>query len=182
MKNKCSNAILFIVVILPFTLLSYQNCSQLQSTDIETLSSRINLKESEPLLLSGLDKTSYKAGNNCSSVDDMTFYNPEYNLCAQATDTCEANYLQENGYYLASNNNCLAALSEEEMALDSFSSQTPEELGYVVNNDLMCSQVVETYVNLFSRVCSFSTDGCQAKHLRENKFIKDSYNLCSYEN
>lgn len=184
MKNKCSSAILFVVVILPFTLFSYQNCSQLQSNEVENLASQINFRNTEPLLLSDLQKIKYRPEDlNCSPLnEDLVFYNSEYNLCATASDTCESNFLQEQNYSIASLENCRLAMEEGDMALNSFSSREPEELGYVADPESLCTQNISVMVNLFSRVCAYATDGCQAAYLRDNKFVVDNFNLCSYDN
>ena len=179
MKNKCSNAILFIVVILPFTLFSYQNCSQLQSPDIVNLSSKINIYDREPLLLENLNKLNYTPSSNCGALSgELIFYHPDWNVCVIADDSCESNYLQESGYFLATAENCRRALNESEMAFNSFEAKSPEDLGYKVNPDSFCTQIVSTHVNLFTRVCSTATDGCKASYLNDLKFLPDEFGLC----
>lgn len=179
MKNKCSSVILFIVVILPFTLFSYQNCSQLNSYEVEQLSSQLNVKNNEPMLVSDLQKIKYQSSNSCTPLDsELVFYSTEFNLCAKATNTCESLFLQENNFYLATADNCENAMNEVDMSLNSFSSMSPEELGYTQSADTMCTQVIGTHVNLFSRVCARSSNGCEASYLRDNKFIDDTFGLC----
>ena len=180
MKNKCSNAILFLVVILPFTLFSYQNCSQLQSTEIESLSSQINFLNSEPLMLEDLAQINYTEGNtNCSDIDSgLVFYHSRYNLCAVAENTCESSFLQEQEYFLASSENCENAISNDEMTLNGFNRKTLEDLGYVENQNTFCTQVVSSHVNLFTKVCATATDGCEASYLSDIKFIEDTFGLC----
>ena len=180
MKNKCSNAILFLVVFLPFTLFSYQNCSQLQSTEIEGLSSQINFLNNQPLMLNGLDQINYTEGTSvCSDIDGgLVFFHPGYNLCAVATNTCESNFLQEQDYFLASIENCENSVSTDEMSLNSFTKKSPGELGYAENQNTFCTQVVSNHVNFFTRTCATATDGCQARYLSEIKYIEDTFELC----
>ena len=180
MKNACSNIIFFVVVILPFMLFSYQNCSQLQSQqEIEKLASQINFFDTEPLLLKDLNKIQYNGGSNCNEItDELVFYHPDWNLCALSQNTCESEFLQEQGYHIATPENCQRAVDEEDMALNSFTRKSPNELGYVGDQNSYCTQIITDHVNLFTRVCAQATDGCEANFLRKRKFIADKFKLC----
>ena len=140
MKNKCLNAILFVTVLLPLTLFSYQNCSQLNSYKIENLPLQTNFFDTEPLLLEDLNNIRYTSESECNTIaDELIFYHPEQNLCAVADDTCEFNFLQKNGYLIASTENCQRAIGKDEMALNSFTRRSPDELGYIVNQNSYCT-------------------------------------------
>jgi len=179
MNKSFLSVLLFVFLVLPITMFSYQNCSELPAEDIQKLSQKVDFNGHEPLIITDLNQIDSKITLNCTGADDMenVFYNSKDHICAVAKSDCESEQLIELGFSLDEQDNCFDAQDSEEMSLNGFSRLSPEELGYESTAGA-CTQIVMDHVNLFTRECSLATNGCKINFLRSNNFIEDRFSIC----
>ena len=166
-------------LVLPVTLFSYQNCSELPQEELDNLSQKVNFSGHEPLIISDLNKIDTKIASSCADSNDYEnlFYNSKGHICAVAKNDCESDLLSDLGFSLDEQENCFDAQNSEQMSLNGFSRLGPKDLGYE-SSDAACTQIVKDHVNLFTRECSLATDGCQINFLSSKSFIEDKFSIC----
>lgn len=174
MKNLKSIGFLALVIA-PIILFGYQNCANLESGN----SSR---STHPPILFSSLGSLGYSFTNNCTALSDgpIMMINEESHLCAISTTMCQSTTLGSDGFEFDSNNLCEEATEYTSPELiESFSTSTAAEEGFVVDPNQMCTFQIQTMVNVRTRTCVEATNGCQAAYLRNSQgFTTDTASLC----
>ncbi len=179
MNKNFLSVLLFVFLVLPITMFSYQNCSELPAEDLENLAQKVDLNGYEPLIITDLNQIDSKITLNCTNTNDLenVFYSSKDHICAIAKSECESEQLIELGFSLDEQENCFDAQDSEEMSLNGFSRLSPEELGYE-STASACTQIVIDHVNLFTRECSLAINGCQINFLSSSNFIEDKFSIC----
>jgi hypothetical protein len=184
---KAFNRTLFTVfILLPCLILGYQNCSELSSKDMMTnpngsVDSSSRAPKEAPVFLNDLSLLGYTQPSDCSAdtIDPMTLYSADKNICTEAKDSCEAYYLIKQNYLEDQGGNCdKVAHPDDEDFRASLKTAEASTSGFKAKPGQMCTMQFAEMINFNSRLCAKASNGCQISYFASQGYVQDKFNIC----
>lgn len=172
----------FTVLVVPLIIVGYQNCSNVASISLNSPGAA-DLNSYHPIAFSSATSIGYSIGS-CSPtpIEPIEYYSDSLHICVAASNSCEASYLEAQGFkFDDSGSSCAGATSEDSSDLDgSFKDVTATELGYKADPNQMCTMQFERLVSTKRRECVNGANGCEISYLkRELGFSSDPAEICN---
>ncbi len=196
---KKSINLFFLILTSLFTTFFYQNCSEIESTTVQTGPIEyLPLLTNQMKLFGSQAVESDSQPSRCQNLHEI-LYSQEHNLCFELKDSCTFAQLAENGFKPVKQNlgrklennaeventdlkaliqNCQLFVDINDLRPIDFSIVNVATLGFKQDPNLMCSQSLEPLVNFKNRTCLTATDGCQSTFLKKLGYVKDFYSIC----
>jgi len=185
---KAFNRTLFTVfILLPCLILGYQNCAELSSQnslDQESGSSP-SLKQANtepPVFLNDLSLLGYTQPSDCSAdpIPTIKVYSSEKNICTEASNSCEAFYLINDGFREDQSQACEDVdHPEDEDFQAALKTSSAADAGYKSKAGQICSMQFAEMVSFKTRECARATNGCEISFFKAQGFVEDRFELCN---
>lgn len=178
MKKFFSTFILFLICF-PVLLLTYQNCSELNSSTLESVN-QLSSMDHPPYFVNDLSLLNYNDQScNPDMIKPLMLYSKKYNLCTQTQISCEAEYLIKMGFSENENALCDSAPDiESNNKTGKFLYISTTSLGYRKYQNQACTTEYRIMINFKNHTCSEGSDGCKINFLKTQDYIEDIYENC----